>query len=144
MKKKNTFFSFFCGILLFLLTFVFQILVKVYSIGTSLKGMYVFDSIFLIIYITVFKFVLGRYENTNKIVLYIIIPSVIGYAVYIFSSIYFNLFYSIRFNINMTGFMIFYFATGFWSVGVFAGLIELIIFCIQQGEDCSIVDKKDD
>lgn len=141
MKTKIAYFSFFCGAILFILIFVCQFFFKIYSNGSNLNKQYVLDAIFLTTYSVAFCLCLLKWKNINKIILYIVIPFGIGCSIRIFSSIYYYTFYGSYIFFCYLDILYFYFALGFWSVGVFGGGIDLIISNCLQNEKSTTVNK---
>lgn len=127
MKKKIAYFSFACGIILFILTFTCQVFFKIYSKASNLNELYVLEAIFLITYLITFYFFLAKYKKINKMILYIVIPLVLGCVLDMSSSMYYYIRYGSKILIGVPDFFFFYLASGFWSVGVFSGLIDLFL-----------------
>lgn len=144
MKTKIAFLSLSCGILIFVLIFVWQIFFTVYP-GINMKPLYIADAIFLLFYITIFSMSLIKYKSANKILLYIVVPFGVGCIIKIFLSIYYFIFYGSNMFLHPRSILYFYFFSGFWSVGVFGGLIDLLITSnCRQSDDSSTANKKDD
>lgn len=133
MEKKIICFSISCGSIFFITMFICQFFFKIHPNAMDINKIYVYDTIFLMSYALIVCFFLIQYKNVNKFILYIVIPFFLGCIIYFFSSLYYYICYGSRITIDVHSFLFFYFAIGFWAVGVFSCLVDLVLsYIIQQ------------
>lgn len=123
MKNKIAFLSLAFGSIVFILVFVLQAFVRLYSRVINMEGFYRSAAIFLFLYWLFFVLLLWRWKKVHKLFVYVGLPIILSFATYVYSEL------TVNGLVGFDGLFFFfiYLIAGHWSVGLFGGILDVVL-----------------